>query len=196
MNIRGYKIKETRALFPTCVMEFDLSDSITDIEALLEIIDTSESTQHELIKNGKSSFHSGYNILDLETVRPIKQIIELCLLDYCSATGLDKVTIANSWWNKINRDGSLGFHRHTCSVVSGAFYPRISPNSSSLTFISPISQCKMNDSYNKYTEFSTQLHEFSVKQNHMYLFPSWLEHGVNTNNSEERTVISFNADRK
>jgi hypothetical protein len=47
-------------------------------------------------------------------------------------------------------------------------------------------------------------HRYNTEEKHfsknipgkLTLFPSWLEHGVNTNNSEERTVISFNADRK
>jgi hypothetical protein len=44
--------------------------------------------------------------------------------------------------------------------------------------------------------FSALETEIDIKENHLYLFPSWLDHGVNVNTTSNRIVISFNTDRK
>lgn len=195
MSLRGYSLKETHALFPTCVMEFDLSENIETINVLLDIIKQSRSDNHEFISGGESSYHSGYNILDFKEVKPLKDIIELCINDYCIKTGLDKVSIANSWWNKLGTGGNVDYHRHYCSIISGAFYPLAGPGSGELIFNSPLSHYRMNEAYKTYNHFSAQHIVMPAKQYHMYLFPSWLEHGVKMNNAEDRLVVSFNADR-
>ncbi len=196
MNLRGYRLKETHALFPVCVMEFDLSDSKSDIDALVKIIQTSESSQHEFVSNGTSSYHNRSNILDHPDLKSLKSTIELCIKDYCAKTGLDSISIANSWWNKIGKGGAVDYHRHRCSVISGAFYPLVDNSSSGLILNSPIDQYRMNEAYRTYNEFSAQHVILAAKQYHMYLFPSWLEHGVRDNQTDNRIVVSFNADRK
>lgn len=195
MNLRGYRLKETHALFPTCVMEFDLSDSISDINVLLDIITNSPTSPHELVNNGESSYHIGSNILDDTRIKSLKDTIDLCLNDYCSAVGLGRIAISNSWWNKMNVNGTVETHRHFCSVLSGAFYPSAPLGSGELFFKSPIDGLKMNDPYVKPSEFSTSQVAFIPKNNYLYIFPSWLEHGVKSNQAEGRIVVSFNADR-
>ena len=44
--------------------------------------------------------------------------------------------------------------------------------------------------------FSAVDAEISIKEGHLYLFPSWLEHGVKLNSTTNRIVVSFNTDRK
>lgn len=196
MNLRGYSLQKEHSVFPTCIMEFDLSDSRDQIEVLLEEIEKSNFSSHELIANGISSFYSGERILDHERLKSLRSTIELCIKDYVQKTGLDDLFIANSWWNKLGAGDFVEPHRHYASIVSGAFYPKVYSGSSSIYFNSPISIYKMAELYkNPITEYSVQKIALPAKQYHMYLFPSWLEHGVLTNETDNRIVVSFNTDR-
>lgn len=196
MNLRGYRLTKEHSLFPTCVMEFDLSDSADQIKTLIDEIDNSECGNHELIGKGISSFYTGKRILDHESIKPLRDTIELCLKDYVLKTGLEDLFIANSWWNELSVGDYVDPHRHYASVVSGAFYPKVVNGSSSIYFNSPIAIYKMGELYkNPITEYSVEKIALPAKQNHMYLFPSWLEHGVQHNQTESRLVVSFNTDR-
>lgn len=196
MNLRGYNLTKEHSLFPTCVMEFDLRDSIDQINTLIEEIKSSEYSSHELIGNGVSSFYSGKRILDYESIKPLRSTIDLCIKDYITKTGLDELFITNSWWNRLGVGDFVEPHRHYASVVSGALYPEVYNGSSSIYFNSPISIYKMTELYkNPVTEYSTQKIALPAKQFHMYLFPSWLEHGVLPNETENRLVVSFNTER-
>lgn len=196
MNLRGYTLTKEHALFPTCIMEFDLSDSIEHIQVLINEIENSDHSSHELIENGVSSFYSGKRILDYETVKPLRSTIDLCIKDYVVRTGLDDLFITNSWWNKLGVGDFVEPHRHYASVVSGAFYPKLNTGSSSIYFNSPLSIYKMAELYkNPITEFSVEKIALPAKLNHMYLFPSWLEHGVLKNETDNRIVVSFNTER-
>ena len=43
------------------------------------------------------------------------------------------------------------------------------------------------------TPYSVYEFDVDIKENHLYLFPSWLEHGSRVNNTEEdRVTVSFN----
>lgn len=199
MNLKGYTIERTYNLFPTCVIDFDLSTH-PDIITLLEIIDETKNLcmPHGLVENSISSFDI-IPILDDPRLINLKNTIQMCIFDYAGMTGLAEVYITNNWYNIMSTGSRVSAHRHYGSVVSGAFYPSLEFGSSNLFFNSPITQCKMNDilteqgEHNPFSAFKT---EISIKEGHLYIFPSWLEHGVNINNVPNRIVVSFNTDRK
>jgi hypothetical protein len=198
MNLKGYTIDQTYNLFPTCVIDFDLSTH-PDILPLLDIIkETNHLCQiHGILENSVSSF-GVFSILHDPRLVALRDSIQMCLFDYASIAGLEKVYITNSWYNIMCTDSKVLSHRHYGSTVSGAFYPLLETGSSNLFFNSPIAHCKMNDlpagrDDNVFSSLST---EVNIKEGHLYLFPSWLEHGVNSNKTNNRIVVSFNSDRK
>jgi hypothetical protein len=84
----------------------------------------------------------------------------------------DKMDITNSWFN-IQRPGShLNVHNHPNSELSGALYLKADSKSSRLIF-------------------EHKLIKPSVGM--LVIFPSWMNHSGNNNQSEERIVISFNS---
>lgn len=199
MNLKGYTIEKTFSLFPTCVIAFDLSGH-TSISTLLEVIDETKQLcqPHGLLENSISSFGI-VPILDDPRLLNLKNAMQLCIFDYASIAGLENIYITNNWYNIMGAGARVNAHRHYGSTVSGAFYPLLESGSSNLFFNSPISQCKMNDitpESNFENLFSAVDAEISIKEGHLYLFPSWLEHGVKLNSTTNRIVVSFNTDRK
>lgn len=199
MNIKGYTIEKTFTLFPSCVIDFDLTGH-QDIDTLLTVIEETKNLcqPHGLLENSISSFGI-FHILDDSRLVNLKNTIQMCIFDYTAITGLEKVYITNNWYNIMCKGSRVDAHRHFGSTVSGAFYPTLEAGSSNLFFNSPIAQCKMNDiplDGREPTVFSAITTEIDIKENHLYIFPSWLDHGVTINNSSTRIAISFNTDRK
>jgi hypothetical protein len=199
MNLKGYTIEKTFSLFPTCVIDFDLSQH-SDINILLEIINETKNLcqPHGLLEDSISSFGI-IPILEDPRLVNLKNTIQMCIFDYAAIAGLEKIYITNNWYNIMSVGSRVTAHRHYGSTVSGAFYPLMDLNSSNLFFNSPIAPYKMNDitpESNLDNPFSTVESEINIKQGHLYIFPSWLEHGVNINKTSNRIVVSFNTDRK
>jgi len=76
--------------------------------------------------------------------------------------------------------------------VSAAYYPKVDQGSAGLNFVSPLQPYRMHELFNKNTEYNTKTVEVPCEQGVLYLFPSWLEHFSNPNQTDERITISFN----
>ena len=91
--------------------------------------------------------------------------------------------------------GKVELHHHGITPISGAYYPLLEENSSKLIFKSPIyssltySNVPNNPNYqNTFT--------MPIKQDHLYLFPGFLEHQTEVNKGKKRIVLSFNTQYK
>ena len=184
-------------LFPTLVMEFDLSDEMP-VKNLKELIDNNESVQayrHGKIEHGFSSHGCLNHILDESDFAPLKELFQTCVDQYSNNVGMGDLNIIQSWFNVYLQGGKIGAHRHEGSVCSAAFYPYCEDGSASLQFHSPLKPYRMNEIFEQETEYNTYFWKFPAKQNTLYLFPSWLEHETEINLTNERYVISFNTQR-
>ena len=103
-------------------------------------------------------------------------------------------------WAVVNGLGSKNkLHTHPFNYLSGVFYLQVSPNSGTLTFHDPRPQAEvLSPPKNKNESIHTSSRvAWTPKQNDLLFFPSWLNHEVEKNNSnEERIVISFNLELK
>lgn len=184
-------------IFPTAVLEFDLSDNPI-VQNTKELIDKKESVraiQHGLVENGFSSYGSNTNILDEKEFTPLKNIFLDCVNQYSQTISLGNLTITNSWYNKYQYGGRIAAHRHEGSVVSAAFYPYVDSGSANIRFHSPLKPYRMNEIFYNENYYNTYFWEFPAKKDTLYLFPGWLEHETHVNFSNERYVISFNTKR-
>ena len=109
--------------------------------------------------------------------------------------GIDYALISTSWFNTMSEGGSVESHRHERSVISGAYYPYADDGSNPLMLESPIQQLRMNDCIIKVTGFNRYTEHVPALPGSLVLFPSWLKHYVEPNNSKKRYVISFNTIR-
>ncbi len=159
-----------------------------DLEKYKNIMKT-----HPLLEGGGASTYGPYDrILENEEFYSLNSAFKICIKEYKELSGLRELEIGNSWLSIMNKNVSLKEHRHQASIISGAYYPKCPVNSVGLTFNNPLEPYMMCELYSKVTEFNAAKTLLPVQEGYLFLFPSWLEHGTNTNTTNERYVISFN----
>ena len=106
-----------------------------------------------------------------------------------------KVKLSNLW---ININGYKDFnrrHTHQNSIFSGVFYVKSPDKSSMLRFFHPSADFMVRD-WNvdlKCNMYTSSIWEILPEEGKLLLFPSWLEHEVDQNLSQEKRIsISFN----
>ncbi len=185
-------------VFPMTVMEFkiplDTKKIQKDLEKYKKIMKRPPLISGD--GDGISTYNPNYSILKDKEFNLLTQEFETRLKEYTERVGLTEVRISNSWLNIMNKNVGLTKHRHPGSVVTGAYYPKYPANSAVLTFSSPLQPYRMCELYDRTTDFNADLGSIPVQEGNLYLFPSWLEHGTNLNNTDERYVISFNTIHK
>ena len=104
------------------------------------------------------------------------------------------VVISGSWYNILPKGGRTERHRHESSVISGAYYIDLPEGDFGKFFVvSPLQPYMMCVHNVKETPYGMYFYDVPIKEKHLYLFPSWLEHGSRVNNTEhDRWTVSFN----
>ena len=180
-------------IFPTLVQVYNLNDHPSNKE-ILDYVESNYVTEWpEEIGKGKTTSQLEMTVLDRFK---IKDDIQMCINEYCFHAGLEYTEISKSWLNAQQLDGRVDLHRHELSIVSGAYYPFVEPNSSPLIFKSPILGPKMSEIHAKATEYTADEMEFDVRTGFLILFPSWLYHYTKPNPTEKRITMSFNTHHK
>ena len=111
------------------------------------------------------------------------------------------VRIQNMWIN-ISKNGAYNrIHTHPNSVLSGCFYIKTPKNCGDINFINSTGEL-MQAYLHSWNLMGDNLHQsplshfewrVPVEENRIILFPSWIQHYVDNNNSnEDRISISFN----
>ena len=182
-------------VFPTLVMEFNLNADV-DTKLLQGVLQKEQTKPHPLLsKNAESSYFAGnHNILDIDhpLVIKLKETFQNCVDQYIQTAGLTQCNISNSWLSIMDTNSKLVPHRHENSVLSGAYYPKVPKNSTGLKFFNPTKIYKMCETHQETTMYNADNGEFPAQEGVLYIFPSWLEHSSETNQTDNRMVISFN----
>jgi|TARA_E500000178_G_C16649283_1_gene585608 uncharacterized protein (TIGR02466 family) len=179
-------------LFPTPVMEFDFSSHL-DVPKILDIIgEDFQSPPHKLIENGYSSFSFPQKILTSPLLIDLKNDFQKCIDHYSINLDIRESRITDSWFNIIYSKGKVKPHNHGASVISGAFYPLLEKDTCNLCFKSPLYTSLNFRPLKSSRKYFQADHNLPIKQNHLYLFPGWLEHYTEENKGDKRIVISFN----
>jgi uncharacterized protein (TIGR02466 family) len=180
-------------MFPTPVLKFDFSKH-KDNGRLLELIESWDTAPHQLVSGAQSSYmRSDKHILDHEDLKDLKADFQKAVDVYCEKVGLGKnVKISMSWFNVLQKGQSVNLHRHEVSILSAAYYVRSDKDSAGLNFRSPIDPYRMHEFFVQNTEYNVKNVEVPCEQGALYLFPSWLEHYTNQNQTDKRITISFN----
>lgn len=106
--------------------------------------------------------------------------------------------IESIWVNINNKGDSNDRHVHPGCVFSGVFYVQCDEECpANLLFFNPSYDLIQYDwkkpLYEKFNEHNSSMWYFSPKPNNLILFPSWLQHSVESNPSlNTRISISFN----
>ena len=106
-----------------------------------------------------------------------------------------KLSLNNIWIN-INKFKDFNItHKHPFSKLSGVFYVKIPKNSGDLLFVNETEiDCFVKDKdIIEYNNYNCSTWSVKPEENVLYLFPSWLNHYVKPNLSNEKRIsISFN----
>tara|TARA_B100000575_G_scaffold264424_1_gene240245 strand:+ start:4732 stop:5334 length:603 start_codon:yes stop_codon:yes gene_type:complete len=185
--------------FPTPVWTLQLDSYESVNEQMYKFIKTTQSKDNEGIsKSNIKGWHSkDFNMQENEPKNFIKFIlpaIEQVITDMNWEKQKQSINI-NNMWAIINTGGSANLrHQHGNSTISGAYYVRAPQNSGDIVFYDP--RPAPVYSFPKAINpnlLNAQVNGISPKEGALVLFPSYLDHSVNENlSNEERIVISFN----
>ena len=111
---------------------------------------------------------------------------------------LPKLELKNIWLN-INPPGSYNeLHNHTDAVLSGAYYIDATENQGNIQFErSDNAEYHLPSYIEKITYFNATRATYAAKTGALYIFPGWLKHSVQGNQSNtDRISLSFNYGEK
>ena len=184
-------------LFPTLITENSLVKKF-DKKQLLNEIKNTHNQQHSLLTKGTSSYSPSTPFLN--KVPTLKSQIEIYIKEYSNIYGLLPLKIHDSWFNIQKKDGKTLRHNHQRSVISGVYYALLEKDTCDIIFHSPLNIYKMHenmeskDHYIDNSLYNKNNYKFPIKQDYLYIFPSWLEHETEVNKGKDRITISFNTE--
>jgi uncharacterized protein (TIGR02466 family) len=154
-------------------------------------------------ENLTTSYFKWNNTLhDLDLNELHDEIID-CSLKYSEHIGLqlerESIRI-DSWINFFYPNQSEHQHNHYTNFLSGVYYVKATSESGAYRFFDPASQKVMWKSMflnNAKTNFNNQnVGEYLPENGKLIVFPSWLEHSVLANKTNEiRISIAFNVNK-
>lgn len=120
-------------------------------------------------------------------------------IDNCRRqVGLAELELYNIWLN-INPPGGYNeLHHHKDAVLSGVYYVDANDNQGNIQFDrNDNADYHIPEYVEKETYFTATRASYRSKTNALYVFPGWLKHSVQPNNSkQDRISISFNYGEK
>ena len=186
-------------LFPTPVWTIQLENFRNINEEMFNFIkETQMKDQTGIKKSNNKGWHSkDFNMQETEPQNFIKIIspsIEKVMEDMNWEKENQSIKIS-SMWAIINIGGSTNSrHQHSNSTLSAAYYVRAPKDCGDIVFYDPRPApvfCYPTAVGSNL--LNAQVNSITPKEGALILFPSYVEHSVNENlSNEERIVISFN----
>jgi uncharacterized protein (TIGR02466 family) len=181
-------------IFPTGIYFVDLYDKVDNESYKNELLRLSKESGGKTVSN-RNGWQSDNNLWDNPTFKPLldksSEVIKTIIKDICQEC---PDFLIRSMWGNINPKGGFNFsHVHPTGWLSAVYYVSIPEGCPGITFEDPRPakhmdfqhSCLVNDLY----------HEHKPKDGQLVLFPSWLPHFVNINDSDHsRMSISFNVE--
>ena len=186
-------------LFPTPVWTIQLENYKIVNEQMYDYIKLAQKNDElGTSKSNIKGWHSkDFNLNDKEIMNFIKLILPSIekLMDDMSWDKVKQIAKINNMWAIINTGGAANLrHQHGNSTISGAYYVRAPKNSGDIVFYDPRPAAVYSHPNVKNPNLlNAQVNGISPKEGALVLFPSYLDHSVNENiSNQERIVISFN----
>ena len=191
---------ELISLFSTPIVNTNIGREFTEEEMDCFANILIEKNEKEGMQNHQSKDRYLFDNTFAEELYEIQKFCEHHLKQYLEEvegvdTDLAGLRITQSWLNKNKPSESHHPHIHRNSYLSGVFYIRCLPNDH-INLVNCIkgSYHNMEFSQEKVTEWNSNGAIVSVKKGDLILFPSWVPHHVDINETKEteRISLSFN----
>ena len=189
------------------------SQPVTLVQVNVEgIADFFENTIKPNVKGcseGKSqkhltNYHNDENVFELyDELNPLGQdILNACNFVYQEILNHDSdLRFTNAWINECEVGGEQGLHNHCNSVLSGTVYLRTDEHTNIQfpnRFKTSDIVCQLTDDFNQEREnqFGHYYHKdtatFTIRTGDCMIWPSYLMHGYDNNQTPGRLSLSFN----
>ena len=186
-------------LFPTPIWTIQLENYENINEEMFNFIKESQRKDKEGIKrsNNKGWHSKDFDMKEAEPKKFINSIspsIEKVMTDMNWEKENQSIKISNMW-TIINTGGSTNSrHQHGNSTISAAYYVKAPKNCGDIVFYDPRPAPVFCYPTPKGSNLlNAQINSITPKEGALILFPSYIDHSVNENlSNEERIVISFN----
>ena len=187
--------------FPVPVFEQKL-ENYKELNPQLEnfIYDLKKNNPEGQKRSNAGGWHSPFfNINESEPVKKLissftKSLPEIMTEHMGWRINKDKITILDMW-SVVNKKNTFNVqHSHPNSLLSAAYYVKAKKNSGNIKFFDPKEMKTMyHPPIQKFNEISAEIIKIEPEEGKLLLFPSYLNHAVEENLSDEdRIVISFN----
>ncbi len=185
--------------FPTPVWAIQLEDYKSINEQIYNFIKKSYAEDQQGInKSNIKGWHSkDFNLQEDEPRNFIKFILPAIekVIEDMNWDKKNQTININNMWAIINTGGAANLrHQHGNSTISGAYYVRAPKDSGDIVFYDPRpAPVYSYPNAIKPNLLNAQVNGIAPKEGALVLFPSYLDHSVNENTSnQERIVVSFN----
>ena len=187
---------ELVGIFPTpiyfAMCNDDIQDSIEYIESV-ELHNSSNSTKQNYGSRSEDTY-----ILHHDECASLRNFIKLHLDHYARnvlAYKFNNISITQSWVSIKNPGEKHTYHKHPNSIISGCFYwneEAVQEISFKKSFRNTNLDIERNTAISN--DFAWDFHKFSPRKNTLILFPSEVEHGVESNSFDmPRKSLAFNS---
>ncbi len=187
-----------KPIFPSMVWTTLFDDREIFNAALLEKIYKMRDADPAGVNNTNvRGWQSPNNLQTLEEFQDINlRIIQVCQAIAQSLHFIPNLGFQHQAWININPPGASNkIHYHANCHFSGIYYISLkAPECGSIFFRDPrVASRMMTYPATEPTEFTTEEVRMNPEEGRMYVFPGWLEHGVEENKSDvDRVSIAFN----
>ena len=163
-----------------------------------KLYDLKEENKKGTPRSNVGGWHSGLHLYKLPEFKEITIEILRCAKECFGHLDAaeDMHPKLEAMWGMINPPGSRNnVHTHPNSFLSGVYYMKVPEKSGQITFLDPRPQAEILDVFKKDNQNISLAHSVDLppEEKSLIFFPSWLQHQVMTNLSQEdRIVLSFN----
>lgn len=165
---------------------------------ILAVMDRLERETESITRSNVGGWHSHDQIHRRDDMAEIRRIIGKSCVGCAAFMEFDfdgfELVIKEMWLNKNGPGDFNKAHIHPNAILSGAYYVRTPENSGNIEFYDPVPARLMNVYPVKtHKRINAQAAEYKAREGLLVIFPSWLQHAVQPNKSDEfRVSLSFN----
>lgn len=189
---------KTQSLFPSYVWSTRFPDYESFNAPLLKAAYAlRDQDPRGVDKSNDKGWQSANTLQEMDAFKDMNlRIIQMCQRIGESQNFLPNLVYRHQAWVNISPPGASNkLHYHANCHFSGVYYISLkAPECGSIYFRDPrIASRMLSYPAQQATEFTTEEVALPPEEGRIYIFPGWLEHGVNTNASDQdRISISFN----
>ena len=184
-------------IFKTPIAKFVLNE---DTNALTKFSRKWAQKYPSVYQSNKGGYQSPNLDLNIPELQSLREKVTRCFNKVKEKFFYKPSLVISNMWLNINYPHSFNeIHNHPRVCLASSFYISVPENSGSIVFCNNYeTQNYMHDRWmTQFGTYNSSVWTVPVNDNDFYVFPAWLKHKVETNQSKkDRISISINAGEK